>query len=63
MFFYGSEVNVRFRAFWVPTDDYNDYCKFIEPYRGRKDLFVRDRYKHGLKFWVWRFRQKYLGRP
>ena len=49
------------RVFWSERDDYDDYSRFIEPYRRRKDLFVRDPCRQGLKYRVWRFRQKHLG--
>lgn len=62
MFYYGDNVRAEVRIFPALLEEYEDYRKFIEPYRGRKDIFVVDQYTHNLKYWIWRLRQKYLGR-
>ena len=59
--FYGADMEAEERMYWSERDDYEDYCRFIEPYRGRQDLFVRDPRQQGLKYRLWRFRQKYSG--
>lgn len=43
------------------TQDFEDYCDFIAPYKRRHDLFVSDGYRHTLKYWIWRWRQRWLG--
>ena len=43
--------------------DYEDYCEFVKPFRGRRDLFVHDEYRHTPKYWIWKFREWVLGQP
>ena len=46
-------------AVW--DSDYEDYCRFIEPFRRRRDLFVHDGKPHGVKYWVWKARERWFG--
>lgn len=61
MYILGENLRAEERVFWDDGSDYQDYVDFIRPYLGRRDLFVPDGRRHGLLFWVWRYRQKYLG--
>jgi len=45
----------------VWQDDEGDYRRFIAPYRGRRDLFTHDEYRHTPKYWIWQLRQRLLG--
>jgi len=62
MFFYGETVEPEEEVFFSQADDLRDYIDFIEPFRGRADLFVDDGKPHTVRFWVWKLRQKLLGR-
>ena len=61
MYFFGAEVEPEEQVFWSEKTDLDDYAQFIEPYRGRNDLFVADGKQHSLRFWIWKMRQKYQG--
>jgi len=62
MCYYGDNLKVKEWAPWNPTMDYEEYCKFIAPYKQwRHDLFVHDGKRHDFKYWVWCFRQRFCG--
>jgi len=62
MFFYGETVEPEEEVFFSQADDLQDYTDFITPYRQRNDLFVDDGKPHTLRFWIWKMRQKVMGR-
>jgi SAM-dependent methyltransferase len=62
MFILSENLQAEERAFWSEESDYKDYADFIRPYLMRRDLFVPDGRPHGLRYWIWRLRQRYLGR-
>ena len=62
MFFHGETVEPEEQVFFSQAADLQDYIEFIEPYRERRDLFVSDGKPHTARFWIWKLRQKVLGR-
>jgi SAM-dependent methyltransferase len=60
-YFHDEKVEVEERMFWSEREDYEDYRRFIRPYRDRRGIFVRDPRREGWRYHVWRFRQRYLG--
>lgn len=60
MFYYGQPTDVREDSV-VWKRDYEDFRDFVQPYRGCRDLFIHDGRKHGIRFWIWQFRQRFLG--
>lgn len=60
-FMAGKDLQAEEQYFYDMTQESEDYKAFIAPYRFNKGIFVDDGYRHNLKYWVWRFRQKYIG--
>jgi hypothetical protein len=61
MFVFGEELLPEEQVFGSNQEDLEDYLSFVKPYRKRTDLFVNDDKRNALSFWIWRFKQKYLG--
>jgi SAM-dependent methyltransferase len=60
-YFYGADLSVSLHTFDDPDRDIKDLRDFVAPYHKRTDLFDTDGKKQDLKFWIWRFRQQFLG--
>ncbi|MDD4869217.1 MAG: methyltransferase domain-containing protein [Kiritimatiellae bacterium] len=61
MFVVGSHLQVKEQVFHEMSQEAEEYRSFLDQYRSLDNLFVSDGYRHNLKYWVWRFRQKYFG--
>jgi len=61
MFLFTDSIQTIERAFWNEQEDYADYSQWVGLIRNRRDLFVPDTYRHNLKYWIWKWRQKFLG--
>ena len=60
-FFFGNRFVPEEKVFWNEAEEVKDYEAFIEPFRSKRDLFLDDGRKHGMKYWIWKLRQKWLG--
>jgi hypothetical protein len=61
MFVVGSNLKAKEQPFHDMTQESDECRRFLDPYRYRRDIFVSDGYRHNLKYWIWRLRQKYVG--
>lgn len=61
MFVYADNLVAEERVFHDSVIESEYLAGFLKSFRGRNEIFVRDGYRHNLKYWIWRFRQKYLG--
>jgi hypothetical protein len=63
MFWLGREPRPEKLVFQNAGEDYTECCRYLDPYRNRRDLFVHDGYPRSVRYWIWRMRQRFLGAP
>jgi hypothetical protein len=59
--YYGERIDGREVAYWDSEDDAAELQQFLEPYRGRRDLFVWSDRPFTARNRVYYWRRKYLG--
>lgn len=60
-FFAGDGFEPEERAFWSENEEYEDYRRFIDPFRKRRDLWARDERVNSWGYRLWKLRQRWLG--
>ena len=61
MFITGSDMKVVEKIFYSSGEERKECIKFLEPYINRMDIFVDENYKHDLRYWIWKCRQRIFG--
>ena len=60
-FLTGESFEPEEQAFWSERDEFDDYSRFVVPFRGRKDLWIPDERATGFRHRLWKWRQRWLG--
>lgn len=59
--YHGPAIDGRESMFWSVDEDVADLRSYLDAFRNRRDLFIRDSRPRTWKRWIYRQRRKYLG--